>query len=100
MRVTCNREDLLSAFQMVSGVVPARSRKPILLNVTLIARPDGAVLLATDLEVGIRCNVAGLVVHEPGELVLPMARVSAILRESSDAQLDMETDESRLQIRG
>jgi DNA polymerase-3 subunit beta len=100
MRVTCNRQDLLSAFQMVSGVVPARSTKPILLNVKLVATPEGATLLATDLEVGIRCKVAGLVVHDPGQLVLPMARVSAILRESSDEQLEMETDESRLQIRG
>src|SRR5436309_13174992 len=100
MKATCNREELFSAFQMVSGVVPARSPKPILLNVKLTAKKDEAVLLATDLEVGIRCKVAGMEVHKPGELVLPTARVSAILRESTDPVLEIESDENRTQIRG
>ena len=50
----CNRGELLSAFQMVSGVVPSRSPKPILQNVKLVAEEENTFLLATDLEVGIR----------------------------------------------
>ena len=48
MKALCNREGLLAAFGMVSGVVPARSPKPILQNVKLVADadegldPDGA----------------------------------------------------------
>ena len=58
MKALCNREGLLAAFGMVSGVVPARSPKPILQNVKLVADPDeGSVLMATDLEVGIRHRV-------------------------------------------
>jgi len=45
MRALCNREALLTAFGMVSGVVPARSPKPILQNVKFIAdADDGSVL--------------------------------------------------------
>ena len=46
MRALCNREGLLTAFGLVSGVVPARSPKPILQNVKLIAdADDGSVLM-------------------------------------------------------
>ena len=47
MKALCNREGLLAAFGMVSGVVPARSPKPILQNVKLVADADeGSVLMA------------------------------------------------------
>jgi DNA polymerase III subunit beta len=100
MKATCNREDLLAAFQMVSGVVPARSPKPILLNVKLVTTKDAAVLLATDLEVGIRCTVAGVDVQAIGEVVLPTSRMLAILRESSDATIELESDENQTAVRG
>src|SRR5262245_27523899 len=100
MKATCNREDLLAAFQMVSGVVPARSPKPILLNVKFIGGNEGAVLLATDLEVGIRCKVTGVEVKTPGEVILPTARMLAILRESSDPTIELETDGSQTSVRG
>ena len=52
---------------MVSGVVPARSPKPILQNVKLIAdADDGSVLMGTDLEVGIRHRVLGVKVERAG----------------------------------
>ena len=37
MKALCNREGLLAAFGMVSGVVPTRSPKPILQNIKLVA---------------------------------------------------------------
>ena len=67
MKALCNREGLLAAFGMVSGVVPARSPKPILQNVKLVAdADDGSILMATDLEVGIRHRVLGVKVDQPG----------------------------------
>ena len=60
MKITCNREKMWHAFQTVSSVAPSRSPKPILQNVKLEVEPDGAILMATDLEVGIRYRVAGI----------------------------------------
>src|SRR5215218_2030753 len=75
MKALCNREGLLAAFGMVSGVVPSRSPKPILQNVKLIADPEeGSVLMATDLEVGIRHRVMGMKVDQAGAMILPTAR--------------------------
>ena len=101
MKALCNREGLLAAFGMVGGVVPARSPKPILQNVKLVADPDdGSILMATDLEVGIRYRVLGVKVDQPGAVILPTQRMQSILRTSSDEELAIETDGDGLLIRG
>lgn len=101
MKALCNREGLLAAFGMVSGVVPARSPKPILQNVKLVADPDeGSILMATDLEVGIRHRVLGMKVDQPGSVILPTARFGSILRTSNDAELALEAEGDRLVVRG
>ena len=101
MKALCNREGLLAAFGMVSGVVPARSPKPILQNVKLVAdAEDGSVLMATDLEVGIRHRVLGMKVEHPGATILPTARVGSILRTSDDEELELVADGDQLVIRG
>jgi DNA polymerase III subunit beta len=100
MKITCNREKLLSAFQTVAAVAPARSPKPILQNVKLEAAPDKATMLATDLEVGIRYEVTGIEVDAPGAAVLPVDRFGSILRESTDATFRIEADHESTTIRG
>src|SRR5271154_2732899 len=91
MKVTCDREKLLTAFQTASAVAPARSPKPILQNVKLEVTGEGAIVMATDLEIGIRVSVPGIVVDVPGSAVLGIQRFGSILRESSDAVLRLET---------
>ena len=97
MKVTCEREKLLHAFQTVASVVPTRTTKPILDNVKLEVTPERATVMATDLEVGIRMDVAGFDVQAVGNVVLPIRRFASILRESSDENLSVESDgKSRL----
>ncbi len=101
MRAFCNRDGLLSAFSMVSGVVPARSPKPILQNVKFIADEDeGSILMGTDLEVGIRHRVLGVRVEQPGTVILPTNHIGSILRTSSDEELEVTTDDDHLMVRG
>jgi DNA polymerase-3 subunit beta len=100
MKVTCDREALLAAFQTAAGVVPARSPKPILQNIKLEVSQDGAILLATDLEVGIRLQVSGIQAHTPGSAILPLGRFGSILRESADATLQIESDGKSTTVRG
>ncbi len=101
MKALCNRDGLLSAFGMVSGVAPARSPKPILQNIKLIADPDeGSVLMATDLEVGIRHRVLGMKVEQPSSAILPTQRMTSILRTSDDQELWVEGEEDHLIVRG
>ncbi len=101
MKALCNREGLLAAFGAVGMVVPVRSPKPILQSVKLVAdAEDGSILMATDLEVGIRHRVLGMKVDQAGSAILPMARFSSILRTSSDPEISLEADGERLHVRG
>ncbi len=100
MKVTCDREKLLAAFQTVASVAPTRSPKPILQNVKFEVDGDRATLMATDLEVGIRLDVTGVEVESPGAVILPVARFGSILRESSDATLRLEVDAQSTVVRG
>jgi DNA polymerase-3 subunit beta len=100
MKVTCDREALLAAFQTAAAVVPSRSPKPILQNIKLEVTDQGAILLATDLEIGIRIQVPGIQVHTPGSAILPLGRFGSILRESSDDMLHLESDGQSTTVRG
>ena len=83
MKATCERDKLLHAFQMAASVAPSRSPKPILQNVKLEVTKEGAILMGTDLEVGVRIDVPGFSVEAAGSVVLPRDRFGKILAESS-----------------
>jgi DNA polymerase-3 subunit beta len=100
MKATCDREKLWHAFQTAASVAPARSPKEILKNVKLEVSPTGAMIMGTDLEVGIRIEVAGVEVEAAGSVLLPIARFGSILRESSDEKLSVESDGRRTVVRG
>ncbi len=100
MKVTCDREALLAAFQTAAAVAPSRSPKPILQNVKFEVSETSAIVLATDLEVGVRTSVPGVDVQVAGAAILPVARFGSILRESSDEQLRIEADAQGTVVRG
>ena len=100
MKISCDREQLLQAFQTVATVAPARSPKPILQNVKLEVTADQVTLLATDLEIGIRHQVSGVDVQVPGVVVLSVTRFGSILRESTDETIHIEADDQGAIIRG
>jgi DNA polymerase-3 subunit beta len=100
MKITCDREKLLHAFQTVASVAPTRSPKEILKNVKLEVGPEVVTLMGTDLEVGIRMDVAGVDVESPGVVLLPIAHFGSILRESSDEKLDISSDGQMTTVTG
>lgn len=100
MKITTNREKLHHAFQTAASVAPSRSPKPILQNVKIQVREDGTTLMATDLEVGIRILVSDVEAEVPGDGILSLARFGAILRESSDERLKIESDPQGTVVRG
>jgi DNA polymerase-3 subunit beta len=100
MKATCQRDKLLHAFQMAASVAPSRSPKPILQNVKLEVTEDKAILMGTDLEVGVRVEVEGISVESPGSVVLPRDRFGKILSESSDECLNLESNGGKVVVRG
>jgi DNA polymerase-3 subunit beta len=100
MKVICPRLALAGAFATVSGVVPPRSPKPILSQVKFQAVPGEAILIGTDSEIGIRYELESAEVLQPGEVLLPCARVSAILRELQGERVTIEATDEATVIRG
>src|SRR5262249_46161142 len=100
MKARCPREGLLAACQLASVAVPSRDIKPILRNIKAVATEERCTLLATDLELGIRLDVMGLTVEEPGEAILPANRLINILREARDEELTLSADPSACIVEG
>ncbi len=100
MKIQCEREKLLHAFQTAASVAPARSPKPILQNIKLDVKDGKCILMGTDLEVGIRIEAEGIQVDAPGSVVLPIARFLSILRESTDEVLLVDSDGRKIRVCG
>jgi DNA polymerase-3 subunit beta len=100
MKVTCQREGLLSACQLAGVAVSSRDVKPVLRNLKAVVSDEHCTLMATDLELGIRLEVRGLKVDEPGEALLPASRLISILRESPDEEVSIEAGPDACTVRG
>ncbi|MCE9532045.1 MAG: DNA polymerase III subunit beta [Planctomycetes bacterium] len=98
MIIHCQRDGLLTACQLVGAAVAARTPKTILMNIKAVAEDDKLVLVATDLEIGMRYELAGVRVEEPGEAMLPVSRLTSILRESPDSEVMIDADERRCKV--
>jgi DNA polymerase-3 subunit beta len=99
MKITCQREGLLTACQLVSAAVPARTPKEILSNVKAVAQEDGLTLVAFDTEVGMRYELRGILVKRAGASILPINQLTQILRESTDEELELDSNEEGTKIK-
>jgi len=84
---------------MIIGVVDPRHIKPVLQAVKIVATKEEILLLATDLEIGMKYRLSGADVEEPGEIILPAARVASIVREMADDKVHFESDGPNCVIR-
>jgi DNA polymerase-3 subunit beta len=92
MRFRCDRKAFLDVIGVLGGVTSGRGTRPILQHVLVKAEGADLVLLATDLEVALRCRHRPLVIEEPGSFC-PMAGMLAnVLREAQGETIDVSTD--------
>ena len=81
MKFTADRAVLLKALAHVQSVVERRNTIPILANVLLDAKKDGALTLtATDMEIAIVEDVPGVTVARAGRTTAPAATLYEIVR--------------------
>lgn len=100
MKVQFNREGLSQALTLLTSIVPDRTPKPILRCVKIDAAKDGVRIYGTDLEVGINYLLPAVDVKEPGQVVVPAARLAAVVRESTDETLLLQAKEGLCEVRG
>lgn len=100
MKITIQRDSFSQIFQFAAAVAPVRSPKPILQHVKLIADKKQTLLLATDLEVGVKLQISDVEVQSPGAAVIPVQRMGMILREVNDESLKIEATPEKTTIVG
>jgi DNA polymerase-3 subunit beta len=100
MKVTFNRSALQEALNLVTGIVPSRTPKPILQCLRITTEQDAVRISATDLEVGITCLVSQVEIGEAGDIVVPADKLSSIVRESFDEVIALEATESAVHLSG
>jgi DNA polymerase-3 subunit beta len=92
MKVRCDRKVLLEVAGVVGGATATRGTRPILQQILLKTQGDVFELLATDLEVALRCRHKPILVEEPGAVALPAGTLLGILREAQGETIDLSTD--------
>ncbi|MHB1568556.1 MAG: DNA polymerase III subunit beta [Solirubrobacteraceae bacterium] len=89
MKISLQRDTLLSQLQTVSRVASTRSAIQALSGVQLAARTSGSELLATDMDIGLRVPLEAEVERE-GTVVLPARLLLDIVRSLPTAAVSLE----------
>ena len=92
MKVLCDREKLRDALAVVNSVIPAKSTKPVLENVCLVATDDSLELLGSDMEVSVRYRIRDVEVSEPGPAVVPARVTLDFIRDLTGETVTLETN--------
>jgi DNA polymerase-3 subunit beta len=100
MKVKFNRAALQEALNLVTGVIPSRTPKPILQCLHIATEDDSVRISATDLEVGITCLVSQVEITKHGNIVVPADKLASIVRESFDDVIELEASESAVYLVG
>jgi DNA polymerase III subunit beta len=100
MKFSLDRESLLTALQLVSGVVERRQTLPVLSNVQVVVDQGRLELTGTDLEVEIVSRVGGVMVEGSGSTTIPARKWLDICRSLPDgSQVEISLDGEQVQIR-
>jgi len=96
MKIQFDPKEFSPKFKLAASVAAARDIKPILQNVKIKAdKKIGAILQATDTEIGIRIRIDCDVVNN-GEAVLPTKRLTQLLDVTRDDRLFIESAENKV----
>lgn len=99
MRIVCARKSLIHALEIVGRATSRRSVKPILKSVKIVAADtghydSGLMLMATDLEFGIRRPFTTCQIVEPGAICVPAADLLKLLKNLTDEDVVLQTTET------
>ncbi len=90
MKLTCQREELVSKLSVISRAISNRAATQALAGILLSAKPGGSVTLAaTDLEMGLQTDLAAEVQSE-GSVLLPGRLFAEVSRSLAEASVDIE----------
>ena len=99
MRVIVSKRELAAAYGLALKAVRVQSPKPILRNLKMAAVAGRAVLIGTDLEIGIVVELRGAEIADPGEVLLPVKSFGLVLKNLPNGEVSMESGDGRMSVR-
>jgi len=90
MKVICDREKLREGLALANNVIPAKSTKPVVENVCLVATDNALELVGTDMEVSLRYCIDDVKVEDPGTAVIPARVAFDFVRDLSGETITLE----------
>lgn len=93
MKLTTNRDQLVSKLSIVSRAVSTRAATQALSGILLRATAGSVTLSATDLDLGLRTTIDAQVESE-GSALLPGRLLAEVVRSLGDSSVDIATRES------
>jgi DNA polymerase-3 subunit beta len=89
MEFSAKKDELSRELALVQGIVERKNTIPILANVLIEASGTTVTLSATDLDVGLRCQLPADV-NEPGALTLSAKKLHEIVRSVSEREVRIQ----------
>src|SRR5262249_52447082 len=99
MKFRCDRKGFLEVVGLLGGGTAGAGARPVPQHILIKATGSALELLATALEVALRCRHKPLVIEEPGSICPPAAMLSNILREAQGETIDVSTDGNVILLR-
>jgi len=100
MKIKTTKENLLSGIQIVQNIVSSRATLPILSNILIETKSETLRLNATDLDIGISCEIPVSILEE-GAITIPAKKLSDIVRELPQGDVTIITKKNnQIEIEG
>lgn len=97
MKVICSKDILLTGVNTVQRAVSTKNTLPVLQGILMKVENDKITFSATDLEIGITCELPVQVIEE-GTVVLPAKLFSDIVRKLPDTMISLELKDDLVKI--
>ncbi len=97
MKVFCSKDALLSGVNAVQRAVSNKNPLPVLQGILIQAENQSLQFAATDLEMGIRCEVTAQVTEE-GTMIVPAKLFTDIVRKLPDTTITLEEKDKAVTI--
>lgn len=89
MKIFCSKDALLSGVNAVQRAVSNKNPLPVLQGILIQAENQSLQFAATDLEMGIRCDVPAQVI-EAGTMIVPAKLFAEVVRKLPDTTISLE----------
>lgn len=93
MKIVCDRAELTEALRMATLAIPQRTPRPILQSAKIVAGPQGAEVLATDIEVAMRARIGKCDTEAAGEAMIPAGKALDIVRSFESEKVSISCED-------